>query len=224
MFCINGFNVIEWKQPFKLLLPLALFFTLPSPAQIEWADYPYSIGKAKKQQVRFGYPTVPETRNSENTRNLKIRFCILKSSSPNPRKDAVIYLPGGPGQGNTHAADYFLEGKSVTRLLNHRDIVLFYPRGCGTSDPQLCYGLEDPEIINANLTGISNEEYWQGIARVMESCLDFLQAAGINTEAYGSTDIAHDVEDLRKAMGRPVSWQWVFSHVLRSFSEGDFMR
>lgn len=201
MFCSDGFDVKECRLPLQFFLMPVLFFTLTSPAQIEWAEYPYPISKVKHQQIRFGYLTVPETRNTEHPQDLKIGFCILKSNSPKPVKDAVIYLPGGPGQGYTHGADYFLESKAITRLLEERDIVLFDPRGCGTSEPQLCYGLEDPEIINANLTGISIDEYWEGIGRVMEACRDSLRAAGMHAEAYGSADIAHDVEDLREALG-----------------------
>jgi hypothetical protein len=64
---------------------LLFIVVLQSHAQLEWADYPYPIDKAKRQQIRFGYLTVPETRDSSNTRFLKIGFCVLKSSAKNPQ-------------------------------------------------------------------------------------------------------------------------------------------
>lgn len=183
------------------LVSLCLFCGVFAKAQIDWQDYPYPLDDSYKDAVRFGFLTVPETPSDSSQRKLKIGFCILKSTSESPRKDAVIYLPGGPGQGFTRSAPYFLEGESIRRLLQDRDIILFDPRGCGTSEPQLCYGLENPEIINADFTGISNTEYWQGIEEAMKACRDSLYATGINPDAYGSSDIAGDIEALRVALG-----------------------
>lgn len=102
----------------------------------------------------------------------------MQSKTETPRKDAIIYLPGGPGQGYTDAVANFLEAESIQRLLLERDIILFDPRGCGTSEPQLCYGLEDPDIINADFKGVSSTEYWQGIAQAMNACHDSLASRG----------------------------------------------
>jgi pimeloyl-ACP methyl ester carboxylesterase len=186
------------------ILPFIVFNLLLTDyafGQIEWKEYPFPLEDSLKSKIRFGYLTVPETRDEENSRTLRIGFCVLKSSANSPQKDAVIYLPGGPGQGYTDATPYFLMGKSINHILEQRDIVLFDPRGCGTSEPQLCGALENPEIFNANLSGMDQEAYMNMIAMVMRKCRDSLIGQGVNLDSYGSSDIAQDIEDLRLALG-----------------------
>lgn len=201
MICIKGFDVKKWRQALRYFLLPALFFTLPSPAQIEWADYPFPLSGELKQGLRFGYLTAPESRDSSNTRFLKIGFCVIKSSAEKPSKDAVIYLPGGPGQGMTQAVDYFYETAHIQKILEEWDVVLFDPRGCGTSEPQLCGELEKPEVFNAQLGGISQQKHLEIIANAMRFCKDSLQSANINLRSYGSAEVAQDVENLRLALG-----------------------
>ena len=180
---------------------LLFIVVLQSHAQLEWADYPYPIDEATRHQIRFGYLTVPETRDSSNTRFLKIGFCVIKSSAKKPSNDAVIYLPGGPGGGMTQAVGYFFEGEPIQKILEEWDVVLFDPRGCGASEPQLCGELEKPEVFNAQLGGISQQKYIEIIANAMQFCKDSLLNAEINLLSYGSADVAQDVEDLRIALG-----------------------
>ena len=65
--------------------------------EIVWSDYPYPVAEEYKERIKFGHIIVPETRNSDNTRTLKIAFCILKGDSDKGILNPVIMLPGGPG-------------------------------------------------------------------------------------------------------------------------------
>lgn len=42
--------------------------------EIQWSDYPYPIPEEFKERLKFGHIIVPETRNSDNPRKLKIAF------------------------------------------------------------------------------------------------------------------------------------------------------
>lgn len=162
------------KFPLKLALlwVFMLLASLPCSifGQVKWKEYSVPMPDSLKNRVRFGFLTVPETRQDTSNRTLKIGFCLLKSSAKSALTDAVIYLPGGPGLGNTNLAPYFFQGESINRILEQRDIILFDPRGCGSSEPQLCPGLEDPEIFNANLSGLSQSRYLELIGSVMRKC------------------------------------------------------
>lgn len=191
-------------KPFNASVFLIVCFQLcniNSHAQIEWKEYPHPIKDELKNKVRFGYLTVPETRSAENQKTLRIAFCLLKSTSKNPLKDAIIYLPGGPGGSYTQAASFYLNIPAVKRMLESRDVILFDPRGCGNSEPQLCELLENPEVANANFSGISVQESLKVLAEAMEKCKQNFVSQGINVESYGSSDIANDIEDLRIALG-----------------------
>lgn len=48
-------------------------------------------------QPRCGYLIVPEDRSLPNGRILRLQVAIFKSSNPNPARDPVIHLIGGPG-------------------------------------------------------------------------------------------------------------------------------
>lgn len=180
---------------------LLLFTGLQLRAQLEWADYPYDLSPEYQEKVRFGYLSVPESRDDPQGTRLKIGFCVLKSSSEKQMKNAILYLPGGPGQGMTIAANFFLAGEHVHRMLKERDVVLFDPRGCGTSEPQFCGELEKGDIINSNLGGLTNLEYNNRLAVAMRYCRDSLEGSGYHLDKYGSYDIAMDAEDLRQALG-----------------------
>ena len=121
------------KFPLKLALlwVFMLLASLPCSifGQVKWKEYSVPLPDSLKNRVRFGFLTVPETRQDTSNRTLKIGFCLLKSSAKSALTDAVIYLPGGPGLGNTNLAPYFFQGESINRILEQRDIILFDPKG-----------------------------------------------------------------------------------------------
>jgi len=77
----------------------SLIFAQGVKREIVWSDYPYPISEEYKEKLKFGHIIVPETRNSDNPRTLKIAFCILKGSSDKGILNPVILLPEGPGAG-----------------------------------------------------------------------------------------------------------------------------
>lgn len=197
------------RSAFHLICVLLLFISYVSSVfsqgekrEIQWADYPYPTSDTFKEKLKFGYIIVPETRNSTNPRELKIAFCILKGSHQKELDNPILFLPGGPGGGMTRAAAYYESPSNHwKKRLEFTDIVFFDPRGCGKSEPDLCPAMDDPEFQYASLIGKTEEEINREIVRVLTACSDSLSAENVDVNAYGSDEIAEDIEDLRISLG-----------------------
>ena len=169
--------------------------------EIVWSDYPYPVSEEYKERLKFGHIIVPETRNSNNPRTLKIAFCILKGSSDKGILNPVIMLPGGPGDGMTNSAAGYLSPQHWKERLEFMDIVFFDPRGCGKSEPDLCPGLDEPEHQYQFLIGKTDEEMNQEKINILKKCLDSLTLEKVDLNAYGTDEVAEDIEDLRVSIG-----------------------
>jgi pimeloyl-ACP methyl ester carboxylesterase len=85
--------------------------------------------------------------------------------------------------------------------LTDRDLVVFDQRGVGYSQPSLnCPEAEDPfyKNLEENLTTVEEDNLF---THAIQACRDRLIENGVNLAAYTSAANAHDVEDLRKALG-----------------------
>ena len=194
--------------PSKHLAFVLLLFAIPFQLcaqgvkrEIVWSDYPYPIAEEFKDKVKFGHIIVPETRNSDNPRTLKIAFCILKGNNDKGLENPVILLPGGPGSPMTNAAMAHLQPENWKDRLEFMDAILFDPRGCGKSEPDLCPALDDPEVYYQTLLGKTDDEINQLRIKTIKKCLDSLTLEKVDLNAYGSDEIAEDIEDLRVSLG-----------------------
>jgi pimeloyl-ACP methyl ester carboxylesterase len=91
--------------------------------------------------------------------------------------------------------------QGLEHILASRDLILFDLRGTGYSKPVLtCPEREEitPRLLEG---GLSSNEKEQIITDAFQRCHDRLIAQGIDLNAYNSTAIAADVEDLRRALG-----------------------
>jgi len=187
-----------------ILLLLAIPFQLFSQGvkrEIVWSDYPYPIAEEHKEKIRFGHIVVPETRNSSNPRTLKIAFCLIKGKNDKGMENPAIVLPGGPGGSMTQAAMGFLQAEHWKERFEFMDVVLFDPRGCGKSEPDLCPGMDDPEVYYQTLLGKTADDMNQLTIQTLKKCLDSLTLEKVDLNAYGSDEIAEDIEDLRVSLG-----------------------
>jgi len=184
------------------LIITSQFFAQGVKREIIWSDYPYPIPEEFKERIKFGHIIVPETRNSDNPRTLKIAFCILKGNSDKGILNPVILLPGGPGGGMTESASYYSSPPPHWQeRLEFMDVIFFDPRGCGKSEPDLCPDLDQPEYQYQNLLGRTEEKMEKETKRILKKCLDSLTLAKVNLNAYGSDEVAEDIEDLRVSIG-----------------------
>jgi pimeloyl-ACP methyl ester carboxylesterase len=191
------------ELPFTLLfiiLTLQLF-SQGIKREIIWSEYPYPLAEEYKERVRFGHIVVPETRNSDNPRTLKIAFCHIKGTSEKGLLSPGIMLPGGPGGSSTQIASSFFVQEHWKDRLEFMDVILFDPRGCGKSDPDLCPALDDPELYYQILLDASPQEQNEAFSKTLTQCADSLNLKGVDINAYGSDEVAEDIEDLRVSLG-----------------------
>lgn len=179
-------------------------FAQGTKREIEWSDYPYPISEEHekyRERVKFGHIIVPETRNSDNPRTLKITFCILKGTSDNGMQNPIIRLPGGPGGSMTAGAHYYFPAPNYVERFKFADVVLFDPRGCGKSEPDLCPGMDLPQNEYQMFLGRTQKEMERETLKVLKHCLDSLALEKVDLNAYGSDEVAEDIEDLRVSLG-----------------------
>ena len=168
-------------------------------------DIDYEPGR-----VRCGFITVPENREVETSRMLRIAFTHIvaqgrleedegEDASEDEeeivvREDPVMYLTGGPGAGMEYYVARFLEHD----LTKSRDLYILNQRGIGNSE-ELCpyYNATRRELVLAdNLEAQQIED-----AARMKACFESAANRGVDLSAYNTVENARDVRALRQALG-----------------------
>jgi pimeloyl-ACP methyl ester carboxylesterase len=131
-----------------------------------------------------GTVTVPLDRKHPSLGTVPIFFELYPHRAPGPADEAVLITQGGPGSSVTQ--DPFIGSfyRGVfDPLLDTRDLILLDQRGVGRSDAIDCPELQDgSDRIYADV----------------KSCGDQLGRAA---SRYGTGDVAHDIEAVRRALG-----------------------
>src|SRR5687767_12682917 len=145
----------------------------------------------------LGRLVVRENRSNPRTNLIELAFVRLKSTAENPRYP-VVYLDGGPGSSAINIArvpDYM---RVFSKLREVGDVILLDQRGIGRSKP--------------NLTRLSTESLPVDVFSNTDSALrafkeraaeaaNYFRSQGVDIQAYNTIESAHDVNDLRKALG-----------------------
>ncbi|HUQ82841.1 MAG TPA: alpha/beta fold hydrolase [Gemmatimonadaceae bacterium] len=139
--------------------------------------------------VRCGTVRVPEDRAEPNGRQLDLRVVVARATSAERMPDPLVLLAGGPGQAGTEMGDFAAQAFSLVR--EKRDIVLVDARGTGASHSLRCALMRTP----ADLGGATM--YPTASVRL---CRDSLSRIA-KLERYTTTNIADDLEDVRRALG-----------------------
>ncbi|MEU5254396.1 alpha/beta fold hydrolase [Streptomyces longwoodensis] len=178
---------------------LTLPGTGPAPTQpaprFEPAACPTTYGPL--EGTRCGYLVVPEDRSRPTGRTLRLAVALVKSASPTPRPDPIVFLTGGPG------ADALggIEELTDAGLNRDRDLVVLSQRGTFSSQrPLLCPEIDQFYADRVHLrydAPSTGDRYAQAAAR----CHQRLTAEGVDPAAYTTSENAADVADLRKALG-----------------------
>lgn len=112
-----------------------------------------------------------------------VHVAVALRHAPGPPRPAVLALAGGPGEAAIPGAHRFQ--RLLAPLLTSRDLLVVDVRGTGASDPIAC-----PQI---DTTGT-----WSPAA-VADCARDLGAAAG----HYGSSDVADDLDDVRRLLAIP---------------------
>lgn len=189
--------------------PLALSFFLAviaipvwaegSVPRFEPADCPNraAMGSAP---VDCGYLVVPLDREHPDGRTLRLAVAVLRSSSPHPKPDPVVFLAGGPGAGALKDVPSVLRSGFWNRLRSERDLVFWDQRGTGYSEPEFCPEF-DEAYYTSDFRGLSGDEVTRVQVEAARKCHEKLAAEGFDFDAFTTSESARDLDDLRRALG-----------------------
>jgi pimeloyl-ACP methyl ester carboxylesterase len=162
-----------------LLLPAAATAApavLKPTGAVTWGDCPLALPAG----IRCGKVDVPENWSKPNGRRISVTMAVVPASKPlaGPKPEPTLFLTGGPG----FSAMLAIQMLGIAPLAETRDLIVVEPRGFGYSEPGLvCPGRYDHLV----------------------ACRARFDAAGVDTNQYTSTNISHDLEAVRQAVGAP---------------------
>lgn len=165
------------------LLPLAALAAAPPPGSAAGLE----CGDQDRGRTRCTRVVVPLDRTGAvpGQVGLSVRTIQLGQQRRKVRKEAFVFLAGGPGQAATSLAS---DVAAITEpFLKKRDFVAVDTRGTGrASDLIVC-----PELETSAVTGLSAFESFASCARRIGPAID----------RYGTTDVVEDLEAVRVAGG-----------------------
>ena len=144
-----------------------------------------------------GHLMVRENRKNANSNLIELVFVRLKSTTDKPAFP-TIYLDGGPGSSATNLAGFPDYMRAFQKLREVGDVILLDQRGVGRSKPNLTHRTSEslPTDVFAN-----REVALRAFKERAKVAADHFRSQGIDILAYNSVESAHDVDDLRKALG-----------------------
>jgi pimeloyl-ACP methyl ester carboxylesterase len=183
-------------SPVRAAAPAAVWHALDCPWQLE-----------TPRQVDCGVLDVPENRNRPESRRILLHVRVLRAEDPSGAPP-VVFLSGGPGQDMGFSTGEEVEGwiayaDDVLSWAEGRDIVLFAQRGITVDGVGMtCAGLGDPRgYLGASEDPDRLTDWVANVNRADRECRESLVAQGYDLSAYSTRESAHDVEDLRRALG-----------------------
>ena len=152
--------------------------------------------------VRCGTLTVPESRApGSDGKTISLFVLVVKSSSPTPAPDPLVYLAGGPGESSVATILALARAPlgPLTATLAKRDVVAIDQRGLGRSLPQL----QCPELANQPLGAVMGT---LGMVRlqqadILDRCQAGLRFTGVDLAQYQTANSADDLAAARPALG-----------------------
>ncbi len=166
------------------------------PGDLRVAPFKLQAGN-ESVEAELGHLVVKENREESKSNLIEIAFVRIKSTAERPGPP-VIYLDGGPGSSAINLArapEYF---RAFMKLREVGDVILLDQRGVGRSQPTLMRISANP--LPLDFFSDSRVAHRVFEERVREA-VDFFRGKGIDLLAYNTRESAHDVDDLRKALG-----------------------
>lgn len=162
-----------------------------------------------------GYMIAPQDHTQLEGSMIKLFFMQVKTISPNPQPDPIIFLEGGPGASGVEVMGLLFDRAAQT-FYETRDLITFDQRGTGDSIPSLrCPEYSDLLVdsftesagtgqVGANIGEKRNEALLACRARWAEE--------GVDLTAYHTAQNAADVDLLRRALGYDKVNLWGISY------------
>jgi pimeloyl-ACP methyl ester carboxylesterase len=148
-------------------------------------------------EAELGRLMVRENRRNAKSNLIELAFIRLKSTAAKPGFPTV-YLDGGPGSsaiGIARVPEYM---KAFQKLREVGDVILLDQRGVGRSRPNLT------RIATESLPTdvfLSKEAGGRAFRERAQAAAEHFRSQGVDLLAYNTIESAHDVDDLRRALG-----------------------
>ncbi len=145
----------------------------------------------------LGRIMVKENREKADSKLIELAFVRLKSTAAKPGYP-VVYLDGGPGSsaiGLAHVPDYM---RAFQKLREVGDVILLDQRGVGRSKPFLTRITPEPLPTDIFADRIKAQ---QEFTRRFKEAAEYFRSQGVDLSGYNTRESAHDVDDIRKALG-----------------------
>ncbi|HVI90952.1 MAG TPA: alpha/beta fold hydrolase [Dongiaceae bacterium] len=137
---------------------------------------------------------------------LDLPVAVISSPKDRRHDDPVIYISGGPGDGDWLDADrigYWWDFLTANPWLRHRDLILFDQRGVGMTEPRIdCPELEALELPSLAF-GNDHKGALEQSRKATQACLARVIAEGHDPAAYTTEASAEDLHDLFAGLGIP---------------------
>lgn len=162
-----------------------------------WFDpFTFTIDN-NKIEGELGRLVVKENRAKADSKLIELAFVRLKSTAAKPGYP-VIYLDGGPGSsaiGLAGVPDYMA---AFQKLREVGDVILLDQRGVGRSRPNLNRASPEPLPTDIFADRVKGQAEF---TRRFKEAAEYFRSEGVDLSAYNSRESAHDVDDVRKALG-----------------------
>jgi len=179
---------------------LAAFAQEPAPqrklGELWFEPFKFAI-QGMTVEGELGRLIVKENRAKADSKLIELAFVRLKSTAAKPGYP-VVYLDGGPGSsaiGLAHVPDYM---RAFQRLREVGDVILLDQRGVGRSKPFLTRITPEPLPTD---TFAGRVKAQQEFTNRFKAAAEFFRSQGVDLSGYNTRESAHDVDDIRKAIG-----------------------
>lgn len=132
---------------------------------------------------------VPENAADRSSRTLRIRVVVLPALGPEPHREPLLLIQGGPGVPGTLMAQNFARREL---LRDRRDLVFFDQRGTGGSGSLSCAFLGRYDFLGALFPPDHIAACRKGVSGLAD------------LDMYTNAASAEDLEALRKALGAEI--------------------
>lgn len=160
------------------------------------------------ERIACGYLVVPEKRDVQGGRAIRLAIAVLQPSGAAAPDDPVVVVGGGPGGSVGLTEEGMQKWRSMLRQMpgwRRRDVILLEERGAGRSLPSLDCDEIDGHGIEFLKMSATPRPAVAIFLQAEEACRDRLLGDGIDLTAYNSAAMAADLADLRRTFGY-ASW------------------
>lgn len=171
---------------------------LPRAGQVSFEPYTLVTYDGQSHSAELGHLWVPENRQSNSSRLIRLAFVRLKSSAASPGSP-IVYLAGGPGIPAIVMARVPVYYDLFEKLRQVADVILLDQRGLGMSSPNLndCpVSGKFPDDAFA-----ARERFIHALAQAAGDCASYWRSKGVDLAVYNTEENADDIDDLRRALG-----------------------